>query len=596
MNMIPHFKKFSRSLNDTYGLTSSPTIALAISGGGLRSMLVGAGVLSAYDEETPGAESQMGGVLQCTSYIAGISGGLWIVMNNLLNDGQLMSHAMDELFMDLQSPILEGIPNMELNGLRHGLDNEPAETISAETNKVGLLGSMVEMMLPNFVKSMFSVGDGGNAFNVKSVLNFYKDISLEAHSKKESGYRISLIDYWARTLARRVIPKRFRSPGFTISSAAKLLSFQNYSQPFPIITSVELVPGCLKNSIDSHIIEMTPFEFGSWDSFLNAFMNVKYLGTKLLNGVPMEQDKTIGNMSVCTSGYDTLAFLTATSSGLFNTMFRYVYKLLPQLTDELVPYLQQVLEIFGFSKKPDLNQNAFSEYAIYSPNPFLGYHNKELFGRSVENTTSLLLADGGEDGQNIPFSPFLVPGRQVDAILAFDMGSEVYNRPNGSSLRASANRYHANESQLRIPLFQDPDGVIRKVFPEIPKNVESYFSSSSHERPVFFGCEMEDFPKHLGDVLQGFKLHSGFIPPLIVYQANHDISFPSNTSTFRTTYSPEEAQGLFSNGYDLAVNAEDSQYRSCLYCAFMKRKRKHLPDYCQDCFEKYCYKAESSTH
>ena len=61
------------------------TIGISVSGGGYRSMLSGAGVLSAMDIRTPNSENHLGGILQSSTYIAGNSGGLWLVANNLLN-------------------------------------------------------------------------------------------------------------------------------------------------------------------------------------------------------------------------------------------------------------------------------------------------------------------------------------------------------------------------------------------------------------------------------------------------------------------------------------------------------------------------------
>lgn len=50
-----------------------PNIGIAISGGGYRAMLNGAGVLEAFDDRTPNSTSsgQLGGVLQSTTYLSG---------------------------------------------------------------------------------------------------------------------------------------------------------------------------------------------------------------------------------------------------------------------------------------------------------------------------------------------------------------------------------------------------------------------------------------------------------------------------------------------------------------------------------------------
>jgi lysophospholipase len=50
-----------------------PNVALAISGGGYRAMLNGAGVLEAFDSRTPNSKStgHLGGLLQSATYLSG---------------------------------------------------------------------------------------------------------------------------------------------------------------------------------------------------------------------------------------------------------------------------------------------------------------------------------------------------------------------------------------------------------------------------------------------------------------------------------------------------------------------------------------------
>jgi len=58
-----------------------PTLGIAVSGGGYRALMNGAGVLSAFDERSSGStdESGVGGVLQSATYLSGLSGGSWLV-------------------------------------------------------------------------------------------------------------------------------------------------------------------------------------------------------------------------------------------------------------------------------------------------------------------------------------------------------------------------------------------------------------------------------------------------------------------------------------------------------------------------------------
>ena len=65
-----------------------PTVAIALSGGGYRALLHGAGFLAAADTRTPNmtAGGGIGGLLQSSTYIAGLSGGAWLVGSLYMNN------------------------------------------------------------------------------------------------------------------------------------------------------------------------------------------------------------------------------------------------------------------------------------------------------------------------------------------------------------------------------------------------------------------------------------------------------------------------------------------------------------------------------
>lgn len=66
----------------------SPTVAMAFSGGGYRAMLSGAGALKAADSRIAGSTGagQMGGLLQSSTYVAGLSGGSWLLGSVMVNN------------------------------------------------------------------------------------------------------------------------------------------------------------------------------------------------------------------------------------------------------------------------------------------------------------------------------------------------------------------------------------------------------------------------------------------------------------------------------------------------------------------------------
>jgi lysophospholipase len=63
-----------------------PNIGIAASGGGYRALMNGGGALQAFDSRTPNNSGQLGGVLQSATYLAGLSGGSWLVGSLYLNN------------------------------------------------------------------------------------------------------------------------------------------------------------------------------------------------------------------------------------------------------------------------------------------------------------------------------------------------------------------------------------------------------------------------------------------------------------------------------------------------------------------------------
>lgn len=64
--------------------TNAPVVGLAISGGGSQSGLGGIGVWQAFDARYPPAvEAGTGGLTQCLSYLAGLSGGGYMTISSL---------------------------------------------------------------------------------------------------------------------------------------------------------------------------------------------------------------------------------------------------------------------------------------------------------------------------------------------------------------------------------------------------------------------------------------------------------------------------------------------------------------------------------
>lgn len=95
---IPDFdsKKYLSGVeNDTKAL---PNIGIAISGGGYRAMLNGAGAVAAWDSRSTGSEDKgnFGGLLQSATYISGLSGGNWLVGSMYANNFSSVQAAVND--------------------------------------------------------------------------------------------------------------------------------------------------------------------------------------------------------------------------------------------------------------------------------------------------------------------------------------------------------------------------------------------------------------------------------------------------------------------------------------------------------------------
>lgn len=241
--------------------TSKPiTIGLSFSGGGYRAMLNGAGQLSALDNRTDGAsDAALGGLLQASTYLTGLSGGSWLVGTIALNN-----------FTSVQKILKDG----DIWDLEHSIVNY-----------------------------------GG--WNVLSTYNYYKSISDDLNAKEDAGFEVSLTDTWARALSHQFFAELDDfGASLTWSGIRDMDPFKKYEMPFPIVVADGRTPGTQIISSNSSVFEFNAFEMGSWDPSLYQFSEVKYIGTDVDDG-----ESTNGT---CIGGFDNAGYVLGTSSSLFN--------------------------------------------------------------------------------------------------------------------------------------------------------------------------------------------------------------------------------------------------------------------------------------
>ncbi|CCF60650.1 hypothetical protein KAFR_0L00430 [Kazachstania africana CBS 2517] len=501
-SILDHLFKNSSSTSNL------PKIAIAASGGGYRAMLSGAGMISAMDNRTRGAnEHGLGGLLQSSTYLAGLSGGNWLTSTLSWNNWTSVQDILD------------------------GFDNDTA--------------------IWDLEHSLLTPG----GINIVTTYERWNHISDAVESKSDSGFNTSLADIWGRSLSYYFWPSLYRGGvGYTWSTLREAEVFQNAEMPFPITLADGRYPGTTVINLNATNFEFNPFEMGSWDPTLNAFADVKYIGTNVSNGKPVNQGH-------CIAGFDNTGFITATSSTLFNQFLLQINSTsLPSfLTNFITHYLEEL------SRDSD-------DIAIYAPNPFKATEFVDSnYSTSIVDSDYLYLVDGGEDNQNIPLTPLIQKVRDVDVIFALDNSADTDQYwPDGASLVNTYQRQFVKQGS-------------NLAFPYVP-DVDTFVDLGLNTKPTFFGCDANN----LTDL--------DYIPPLVVYIPNAEYSYASNQSTFKLSYSEKERISMIRNGFEAAsMNnlTDDSSFLSCVGCAIIRRQQQGnnftLPSECETCFTNYCW-------
>ena len=355
-----------------------PNIGIAVSGGGYRALMNGAGFLSAADSRN-NASGPISGLLQSTTYLAGLSGGGWLVGSMFANN-------------------FSSVPDLQR----------------------GSKGSGVW----KFDRSIFQ-GPEESGIGLLNTADYWTEV-VDQVDQKSRGWNTSITDYWGRALSYQLVNASEGGPAYTFSSIADTKNFKDADTPFPILVSDARNPGQHIVSLNATVFEFNPFEFGSWDPTTYGFAPTRFIASNFSDG-------SIAKDGDCVRGFDQIGFVMGTSSSLFNQF------LLQNVTSAgedagipsfLVRAVENVLK--DLSKDED-------DIARYAPNPFLNW---DPTSNNVNaKDTQLSLVDGGEDLQNIPLNPLIQPLRAVDIIFAIDSSADTENSwPNGTALRATYDR------------------------------------------------------------------------------------------------------------------------------------------------------------
>ncbi|KAI1414941.1 lysophospholipase catalytic domain-containing protein [Hypoxylon sp. FL1857] len=431
--MVQFLKNANLSDFDAAGYVTShssnfsvvPNIGIAVSGGGYRALMNGAGFIAAADSRVPGSTDKggIGGLLQSSTYLAGLSGGGWLVSsiygNNFSTVEQLRDGFQDSAVWQFSNTIFEGPKS--------------------------------------------------RGISIVNTVEYWDDVMDQVNDKRNAGYDVSITDYWGRALSYQLINAPNGGPAYTFSSIADTPNFVSADTPMPILVSDERRPGTTVVSINSTVYEFNPFEFGSYDPTVFGFAPIEYVGSNFSAG-------SIPDNGHCVRGFDSMSFVLGTSSSLFNAF------ILQNLSSPSIPTvvtdaLKELLTDIG-------NDN--DDIAPWNPNPFFHYNNDTNPSAADEQLT---LVDGGMDLQNIPLHPLIQPVRGLDVIFAVDSSADTTtNFPNGTALRATYDRSKTDIANgTAFPAVPDAETFVNLGLNQRPTFFgcnTSEFSGASHIPPL----------------------------------------------------------------------------------------------------------------
>ncbi|TDL15109.1 hypothetical protein BD410DRAFT_796692 [Rickenella mellea] len=555
---------------------SLPRLGIASSGGGYRAAIFSAGILNAIDGRNASSRGVgTGGLLQASTYHSGLSGGSWLVgslsqanfppIRNLIF-GSRGGNVEDET--DPTPPEPEpNPPEPEPNPP----DPEPNPPPSPPDPEGGL--RQFGGWNANF--NLFAPSN-----NARLDSQFIGSLFSEISGKFAAGFPVTFNDLYSRALSRHFVNgtngttvNTFLSntsthgAGALFSDTVNVPTFAKHQQPFPIVMASSISRG----QDQSIMYEFTPYEMGSYEPTLSAFVPTKFLGSR--------------NSSVCITNYDQAAFVLGTSSELFSRFNTSVPALFNSSVGPLFAALNQTFPQPLSTVELD---------AAYYPNPFFGFKNN-TFRDSDESF--IRISNRGSDGEVIPLQPLLVKPRGVDVILAVDASNGNGGFATGSALIAAQNQARLFPSSYS--------------FPPIPSTTEAFIAQGLVNRPTFFGCDSTH-------TINSTTTHTN-TPPLIIYIANGGPPpgepALTNTPNLQLQYEPEQIQGMLDQVFTIAtqgispslssstnstkrhnnhpIGYKDPEWAACLACAIVDRARARSgvqrSGVCVGCMERYCW-------
>lgn len=264
---ISGFDAASYITQNSANISALPNIAIAVSGGGYRALMNGGGFVAAADDRTSGstAAGGIGGLLQSTTYLAGLSGGGWLVGSIYTNNFSTIENLRD-----------------------------------------GSSGSSVW----KFDSSIFA-GPEQSGLSILNTAEYWDDVYDQVQTKVDAGFETSITDYWGRALSYQLINATDGGLPYTFSSIGLDQGLLDGNIPMPLLVADGRNPGERIVSLNTTNYEIGPWEFGTFDPTVFGFAPTQYLASNFSGG-------TIPQGGSCVEGFDQAGYMMGTSSSLFN--------------------------------------------------------------------------------------------------------------------------------------------------------------------------------------------------------------------------------------------------------------------------------------
>ncbi|EGG10708.1 uncharacterized protein MELLADRAFT_103198 [Melampsora larici-populina 98AG31] len=521
---------------------SLPNFGFAISGGGARAGLVGAGVLNGFDGRNPEAHKmRTGGLLQLANYAAGLSGGSW------------------------------------------------------------LLGSWATSNFPRFTslnETVWKLTEPDALYDLHILKQIDRDLQT-ATEKAKAGFETSIVDAWAQLIVDHTINTTQNANAVLLSSVRNLTGYSTHYAPFIIVTATSRAQGKGDMSLENPVYEFTPEEFGTWHPSLNAFIPIELLGTKINQGLPYRGDQ-------CVVGFDSMGFIMATSSNVFSLSsktdgqpffialaHKFLNALAQNVFDESI--IPNPFRGLGLGYGLNSGYPARDDDNLYLADSSLSGETLPLWPliQPSRNLDAIIAVDSSVSPRKCKVE-YIVRPNSFAQILMVRVFMRHTRKPCNRTMKLIAFHGKSLQHEFWYSIWLTPL-LEMWVDDRVPDPYEGEFSRRGYnKRPVFFGCN--DKKGALIIYLPNYYIVASTDAPTAQMQFRHTEldGYFSNGFAIATQSkdSTDELSDTLEDNLNRIGASNPIEWSACLACALIDRQHKRngmdRTSQCQSCFDQYC--------